>query len=517
MALSRDAYRALEAIVGPENISEDPAITLGYSYMNFVPLLYESPRLAPFLPEAVVLPGSTKEVSDIMKVCGRHKVRFKAFSLGWNVAATVGGEGVILLDLRRMDRIIDIDEKNMYAVVEPWVRMAELEVEAEKLGLAVQVIGAGAGCSVLASSTSGWGYGTKGTSIGHNCRNLLGVEWVLPTGEIVRTGSVGTGAGWFTGDGPGPSLRGVIRGWSGALSGHGVFTKCATKLGHWPGPAYPERTHELPSIGMSLPQNFKLYIANWPDWDTLADAFYKLNECEIGMSVWATPPATIALFASGTNNEALQLMTSLPPEITNPFQLQIFLAGSSMGQFKYEERVVRDVVAETGGQLVPLDEEPLKSLVPIYLMYFVLTPTMTRAFRIGGEFSTTFGAAESWDISIKSAKLGTELISKWPLGQVAFWGGGYQRNQFAHFEGAFMYDHTDPEQRKATRGFSDEVLNAVIDNKLGFPIISAGAVSEEVNKTLSSTYSNYALWLKKIKKTIDPENLADGTFYVEPE
>ena len=67
MALSRDAYRALEAIVGPENISEDPAITLGYSYMNFVPLLYESARLAPFLPEAIVLPGSAKEVSDIMK------------------------------------------------------------------------------------------------------------------------------------------------------------------------------------------------------------------------------------------------------------------------------------------------------------------------------------------------------------------------------------------------------------------------------------------------------------------
>lgn len=516
MALSRDAYRALEAIVGPENISEDPAITLGYSYMNFVPLLYESARLAPFLPEAVVLPGSTKEVSDIMKACGRHKVRFKAFSLGWNVAGTVGGEGVILLDLRRMDRIIDIDEKNMYAVVEPWVRMVELEAEAEKVGLTVQVIGAGAGCSVLASSTSGWGYGVKGTGIGHNCRNLLGVEWVLPTGEIVRTGSASAGA-WFTGDGPGPSLRGVIRGWSGALSGHGVFTKCASKLGHWPGPARPERTRELPSVGMNLPENFKFYLANWPDYDTLADAFYKLNDCEIGMSVWSSAPASVILFITGTNNEALKIAPTLPLEITNPFQLQVFLAGNSMGQLRYEERVLSDVVAETGGQLVSPDEEPLKSLLPIYLIYFVLTPTMTRTFRIGGEFSTTFGAAESWDIAIKGAKLGNEIVTKWPFAGIGWWGGAYQRNQFTHLEGAFMYDHTDPEQRKAARGFSEEVLKAVIDNKLGFPIISAGATGQEVHQMLSPLFSNYPLWLKKIKKAIDPDNLADSTFYVEPE
>jgi glycolate oxidase len=516
MALSRDAYQALEAIVGTENISEDPAITLGYSYMNFVPVLYESARLAPFLPEAVVLPGSTKQVSEIMNVCGRYKVRFKAFSLGWNVAATVGGEGVILLDLRRMDHIIDIDDKNMYAVVEPWVRMAELEAEAEKLGLTVPVIGAGAGCSVLASSTSGWGYGMKGTSIGHNCRNLLGVEWVLPTGSIVRTGSASAGA-WFTGDGPGPSLRGVIRGWSGALSGHGVFTKCATKLGHWPGPAQPERTGELPNIGMNLPENFKLYIANWPDYERLSDAFYKINDCEIGMSVWSSSPAAVTLFATGTNNEILKLAPQLPREIVHPFQLQVFLAGNSIRQLKYEELVLRDVIAETGGEFVPLNEEPLKSLVPIYVMYFVLTPTMARTFRPGGEFGTTFGAAESWDISIKGAKIGNELVKKWPFGGIGWWGGAYQRNQFTHLEGAFMYDHTDPEQRKAARGFSDEVLKAVIENKLGFPIIAAGAATEEMHEMLSSTYSNYPLWLKKIKKAIDPDNLADSTFYIEPE
>ena len=79
-----------------------------------------------------------------------------------------------------------------------------------------------------------------------------------------------------------------------------------------------------------------------------------------------------------------------------------------------------------------------------------------------------------------------------------------------------MYDHTDPEQRKAARGFSDDVLKAVIENKLGFPIIAAGAATEEMHEMLSSTYSNYPVWLKKIKKAIDPDNLADSTFYIEP-
>jgi glycolate oxidase len=66
-------------------------------------------------------------------------------------------------------------------------------------------------------------------------RNVLGVEWVLPDGELLRLGTPGCGEGWFSGDGPGPSLRGIMRGASGAFGGLGVFTACDIKLFKCPG------------------------------------------------------------------------------------------------------------------------------------------------------------------------------------------------------------------------------------------------------------------------------------------
>ena len=67
-------------------------------------------------------------------------------------------------------------------------------------------------------------------------RNVLGVEWVLPTGEILRLGTAGTGAGWFSADGPGMSLQGLMRGQWGAMGALGVVTKVAAKLYDWCGP-----------------------------------------------------------------------------------------------------------------------------------------------------------------------------------------------------------------------------------------------------------------------------------------
>src|SRR5659263_125186 len=99
MALTKEMYKAFEDIVGKENICNDPALMPAYYNTQF---------------GAVTLPADTAQVQAIIKLCNRLKVPFGAVSSGW------GGmypEGTILLDLRRMNRIIEINEKNMYAVV----------------------------------------------------------------------------------------------------------------------------------------------------------------------------------------------------------------------------------------------------------------------------------------------------------------------------------------------------------------------------------------------------------------
>ena len=71
--------------------------------------------------------------------------------------------------------------------------------------------------------------------MGGNAENVLGMEWVTPGGDIVRNGSLGSDDGWFCGEGPGPSVRGIMRGTLGCRGGLGVYTRCAVRLVHWPG------------------------------------------------------------------------------------------------------------------------------------------------------------------------------------------------------------------------------------------------------------------------------------------
>jgi len=239
MALSKEAYQALEDTVGAGYISNDPALLDSYRY----PLSHTAIHLGPYYrvytprSEAVLLPGNTEEVQAIVRVCNKYKIRFKASSTFWSAWGFPTDEGAIQLDMRRMDRILEIDRKNMFAVVEPYVIGATLQAEAMKVGLNTHLHGPGSSCSALASATSLGGLGPDTLFMGSHSENMLGVEWVMPNGEVIQVGSPGSGAGWFCGEGPGPSVRAVVRGMPGANGALGVFTKCALKLYPWPGPA----------------------------------------------------------------------------------------------------------------------------------------------------------------------------------------------------------------------------------------------------------------------------------------
>jgi glycolate oxidase len=78
-----------------------------------------------------------------------------------------------------------------------------------KVGLNAHLPGSGCSCSILATATSYFGSGPSNLYGGWQHDNLLGKEWVMPTGDLFRTGSLGSGCGWLCGEGPGPSMKGV--------------------------------------------------------------------------------------------------------------------------------------------------------------------------------------------------------------------------------------------------------------------------------------------------------------------
>ncbi|MDY6794510.1 MAG: FAD-dependent oxidoreductase [Actinomycetota bacterium] len=130
-AISDEAYMELERVVGEDNVSREPAVLDGYAWQ---PFLNEDPSLWTPRPAAVVLPASTPEVQEVVRACNRHGLKFKALCTGWGVHAGPTSKGVVQIDLRRMNRILEIDEKNMYAVLEPYVSGAQLQAESMKRG-----------------------------------------------------------------------------------------------------------------------------------------------------------------------------------------------------------------------------------------------------------------------------------------------------------------------------------------------------------------------------------------------
>jgi len=520
MALRGNVYRILEDIVGPQNISEEPVILDTYAFQ----WLAETISGTKFCtrPEAVLLPGSVEEVQAIIKACNRYGIRYKAFSTGWGPWNTVGGEGVIQLDLRRMNRILEIDEKNMYAVVEPYVIGSQLQVEAMRKGLNCHLIGAGANTSILASATSMAGYGLTGIFTGYSNCNVLAVEWVLPDGEILRLGSLGSGAGWFGGDGPGPSLRGVMRGMIGALGGLGVFTKCGIKLYPWYGPPTTPIEGIHPLNGMPIPESFRVHSLTFPSWEALADAVYRIGEAEIGYVMGrALPPGLIPALNVGSATEYAQMLQLVSTEgMMDEFKyaIQIFLGANSDRELEYQERALEEILSETGGKIILMLEE--QSVKNILFRHLIKSEGISRVFQLAGTFATSLGAGTSWDAAVASGKLGEQLKRKYiERGAIAddggdlAWGGAYQHGRFGHLEEIIMYDFQDADSLKGANEYVEESAQATIEKSLGQPISIVRGMAEH----FGPTSCDYHIWMRRIKKAFDPNITADPSFYIEPE
>ena len=135
--------------------------------------------------EAVLLPGSTEEVQAIVRLCNKYKIKLKASSTFWAAMGYPSYDNTIQLDMRRMNRILEIDEKNMYAVIEPYINGATLQAEVMKRGLNTHIQGSGCSCSPLASVTGHAGGGPGNLYFGSHYENMLGIEWVMPNGDIL--------------------------------------------------------------------------------------------------------------------------------------------------------------------------------------------------------------------------------------------------------------------------------------------------------------------------------------------
>lgn len=527
MALHKGIYRALEDVVGVENISEDTAILDSYAWCGLVatvrkPITPEDEKKKellryPFAPraEAIVLPGSTAEVQAIVRLCNRYRIKFKAFSTGWiggNVPAT---PGVILLDLRRMNRILEINEKNMYAVVEPYVISGQLHAELMKRDLVHNILSAGAQTSALPMAAfQGTGHLSQTTSNGE--RNVLAVEWVTPEGEIVGLGALGSSSEWFCGDGPGPSLRGVIRGITTPQGGLGVYTKAATKVYHWPVPptfrVEGVSPHYAPS---AIPPNLMIRYFSFSSYERMDEAQRKIGENETVFALMGFPVSMIASNIAMSNQEDVELLQRLRGMVQGPGFL-VVVAGTSQREFEYKRQVLQKIVDENDGKSLEYLEDPK-----------IGGPLLWRTLRPSGDAKTIcratgyFGSIFPGHSQFLPITKHTQQVMDWkaqdliPKGFVfdddgcAFpW--TEEHGWFAHAE-AFIRFSGRAESIKAVQQTIAKAWKLNLQHPVGVPF---DAVGDQLHDLMGPSASNYHLWLRKIKKAFDPNGTSDSARYI---
>jgi glycolate oxidase len=140
-------------------------------------------------PDAVVLPANTAEVAAVVRLCARHGVPIVPRGAGTGyTGGAVPMQGGVVISLERLNRIIEIDEANLVAVVEPHVVTGDLQAAVEQVGLFYPPDPASLKESVIGGNVAECAGGPRAFKYGTTKPYVLGLEIVLPTGEIVRTG-----------------------------------------------------------------------------------------------------------------------------------------------------------------------------------------------------------------------------------------------------------------------------------------------------------------------------------------
>ncbi|MCK4967267.1 FAD-binding protein [bacterium] len=211
--ISKEIIKKIQAIIDPDYVITDENELI----------VYECDAIAKdkYKPEAVVLPLSTEEVSEVVKLLNGEGIPFTARGAGTGLSGgCLALKGGVIICLSRMRRILEIDTVNRVAVVEPGVVNLDLTQKTTPCGYLFAPDPASQTASTISGNVAANAGGPHTLKNGATIHHVLGLEVVLPDGSIVKFGGKGE-------DSAGYDLTGLMVGSEGTL---GIITKIIVKL-----------------------------------------------------------------------------------------------------------------------------------------------------------------------------------------------------------------------------------------------------------------------------------------------
>jgi glycolate oxidase len=209
-----DLVSQLTSLLGSDVVRSD-AVSL-QAYSRDATPMFEG------LPEVIVAPRNTAEVSKIVKFAHDTKTPIIARGAGSNLcAATVPLNGGIVMSMTNMNKVLEVSKSEMIAIVQPGVTNLDLDQLVEKEGLRFVPDPGSRNVSTIGGNVATSAGGLRGLKYGTTRNYILGLEAVLGTGEIIRTG------GRLVKDVAGYDVTRLLVGSEGTLA---VFTEITVAL-----------------------------------------------------------------------------------------------------------------------------------------------------------------------------------------------------------------------------------------------------------------------------------------------